>query len=1342
MVVPTFNWITNTLRSRFLLCIFCPLLISTTSVQANEYRDVGLPISKIYEPAEHMGSNQIWWMEQGQNGLIYAATSNGITVWDGENWTEYRHLHNNFIAHLKLWKDGRIYAGSPNDIGYFEADDNGELIYQSLVSEWTEEQRQFGLVFSTAANDKGVVFVTMERVFFWDGNELVEIPNADPGRHFIFNIGDDFYYKAHKNPHLSRLTINPSNQDERFTVTTSHPLPLKARPRFIGVNRQGEFWMITRQKGLYVEKNGVLEKRLEGKDLGEDTRIYHGIQTSDGYYYLGAIDDGLVIVNEQFEVLRHYKEKDGLGLSSIFSVMEDRQNNIWLSGSPNIVRMLPPHKVSRFVIGSKSNNITSITQANGKITLSGNGIYQMQASEGLSTPSFTLISNDRGMSMEAIENNGYILMGNARGVYGRPVNAPDQPFELIAEMRYTYHFATDPLTETLYVTSHSGLFRLRFEQGGWESDLIEGTTDEIQSVMFSSDGVLWIGSSQQQLYRISGLQSGTTTPKIDVFSEKDGLPSGLITPKRLGDDVVIASETGILAYNPDSSPAFNHIPGFPDSLSKNTEVKTLVRELPSEQQAERLWFISSEDVGYEEKLDNGQWQLHTNLFRYLPPMDVEDLLVTGDNIAWSPMVSGELYRVNVQNASEVPAQAPLNVRFVRDLDTREAIKGGYSTSNFPLLDQTSNSLRIHYALADNTTQTQPVYRHRLVGSNNETWSDWTQETYQDYFELSGGEFRFEIEGKDAFGRVSREHIEYRVLPPWYLSRTAIASYVISGIIILLLTAWISQRWRTRKLKERNLLLEQTVAERTQEVQAKVSELEEQQILKDRFFANVSHEFRTPLTLTIGPLETAVSSHDKALVPEVKSLIDTALSNANKMLALVGQVLDMNRLEAGKFPLHVSQNDLAELMRNLATRFGSWAQQHQQSITCEGCADPCLVWFDLDQMDKSLSNLLSNAIKYSGDGSQIILKLTNHSDRVTIDVIDNGVGLSEEAKSHVFERFYQEKRSESVSEPGTGIGLAMVKELIELHHGTITLTSTKNEGCQFSINLARGNDHFSSEQLIEPIADSSAQPSPDTDAPILTSEQSEDDKTTLLVVDDNAELLNFISLRLSANYRILQASNGEQAFSIACESLPDLIVSDVMMPKMNGLELTEKLKQTPATRTIPVILLTAKSTKRETVEGFTSGADDYLTKPFDTSELIMRVNAQINARKVIRDNLAVEESAEIAGVNANDPFLAQLNKQVMAHISDPRFNVEMLAKLMHMSRDTLTRKCNKTINQSPLAYIRHVRMHHAAVLLKNDSISVSEVAYGLGFESLAYFSRTFKKHTGKTPTEYTLAFQTV
>jgi len=246
---------------------------------------------------------------------------------------------------------------------------------------------------------------------------------------------------------------------------------------------------------------------------------------------------------------------------------------------------------------------------------------------------------------------------------------------------------------------------------------------------------------------------------------------------------------------------------------------------------------------------------------------------------------------------------------------------------------------------------------------------------------------------------------------------------------------------------------------------------------------------------------------------------------------------------------------------------------------------------------------------------------------------------------------------------------------------------------------------------------------------------EEDKTTLLIVDDNAELRQFISLRLSANYRIISAENGAQGFDLATSALPDLIISDVNMPKMSGLEMTEKLKNTPATAQIPIILLTAKVTKRDTVAGFASGADDYLTKPFDTSELVMRVNAQIHARKQIRHHIEFEQSRDILNVASRDHFHESLTAIIEANLNDPEFDVEQLADQLHMSRETLNRKCKKEVGSSPLVYINKIRMHHASILLQQNKLPVSEVAYSLGYESLAYFSRAFKKHCGQSPTDY-------
>ena len=375
---------------------------------------------------------------------------------------------------------------------------------------------------------------------------------------------------------------------------------------------------------------------------------------------------------------------------------------------------------------------------------------------------------------------------------------------------------------------------------------------------------------------------------------------------------------------------------------------------------------------------------------------------------WYALENGAVYRLDMARLQTLPTTAELHIRQINDINTDKAIYGGLARQLFSELDQQSNNIRIMFALSDNSNNNKTLYRYRLIGSHNEHWSTWSTETQKDFTELRGANYRFELEAKDGWGRVVANQLAFKVLPPWYLSRTAWLMYLISAISLLFLSGWLTQRWRTRQLKQQNWLLEQTVELRTQEVRAKVKQLREQQALKDRFFSNVSHEFRTPLTLTIGPLETILTEHKQDINQPVRSLTNMALNNASKMLTLIGQVLDLNRLEVGKLPLRVSQYDLAELLRSLQQRFSSWAQQENQTLVCENCAEPLLLYFDQDQIEKCVANLLSNAIKYSGKGSSIRIKLINDSTSVTVQVIDNGKGISEAATSKVFERFYQEK----------------------------------------------------------------------------------------------------------------------------------------------------------------------------------------------------------------------------------------------------------------------------------------------------------------------------------------------
>ncbi len=554
-------------------------------------------------------------------------------------------------------------------------------------------------------------------------------------------------------------------------------------------------------------------------------------------------------------------------------------------------------------------------------------------------------------------------------------------------------------------------------------------------------------------------------------------------------------------------------------------------------------------------------------------------------------------------------------------------------------------------------------------------------------------------------------------------------------MVIAVSIRVGQKLRNQALEQQNRNLELGISQRTKEIALKVDELKQQQLLKDRFFSNVSHEFRTPLTLTIGPLETILKECSAQLDGKIKNLTFTALNNAKTMLALVGQVLDINRLEVGQLTLRVSQHDIAELIRLNYERFLPWAEQHQQRLTLLNCENPQVLYCDLDQIDKCISNLLSNAIKYSGKHTLISMELIQHQQLLGIRITDNGHGIQSSHKEQVFERYHQEELSTGESSQGTGIGLALVKELIELHHGSIDLETEIDQGCQFTLWLPYGKSHFKSEQLLEPTLIKEDSTTEDYLTDSLEKDWEKDWKKNsakILVVDDNAELRQFICQRLANNFIVIEADNGESGYLSAIKNLPDIIISDITMPVMSGLELTEKIKNHPETKHIPILLLSAQTMKRDIVKGFASGADDYLIKPFDTSELVMRVNTLIKNRKTMAQQKIQTLPMTQGTTNNGNAFEDNLQRHIFEHLHETDFSIDILSQLMFMSKETLRRKCQARFDITPAAHIQEVRLQQAKLLLAQGKMNVSEVAYAVGFDSLSYFSKVFKKYYGFSP----------
>ncbi|WP_371195550.1 response regulator [Glaciecola sp. SC05] len=1333
----------------FMLILIYSLLVHyNASATAANYESVGNPLTKIYSAKEHGGHNQNWTSIQDEDGLIYVGHTQGISQWDGKQWTNLLTPQSTPVRSITKFK-GDLYFGTTDDIFKLQVNRSGALAKNSIINPQLNNMQNFGEVWSSIANTDGVLFVTAEHTFFYDGERMHSVSEALSSKHNAFVIDNAFYYKTRNLPFIYKLSTSKQAEKVSFSqVQLPVKLPENARVMEILTSKDNKLTIFTEQHGVFQMDNDRLIQLRAPEDFAADIRLYDAILSSDGLYYVSSTFNGLFILDGNLNIIRQYTEDDGISMNTVFSVNEDLQGNIWLTGIPNVVSFRPPHLISQFKAGNTSTEILRFKNTSFGIFAAGNGIYKLSNNvNSVRPPYFMSLSSNINNSIDLVEFDDTLIRSGYGGVFELKFN-PDQSAlleeNLLINTVQGRLVQYNPETQSFLVSATDGAFSMQKENGQYRYKNFSTELNNLISLYRDKHDTLWLGTATSQLFALHDISDFGINAPIQRFTRNDGLGLGPVEIFNINDEAIFSSAGKLFRFSENTIQAAE-LPMFNENwLSDSQLIDKIIQTPATATTPERLWYRKNGQSGYfEHGSDSDKWTEFTHIFDAIPDGGFNDLFVDSDDILWFVRDKAEMYRVDMAQIGRLPAMAPLNVRKIESNNQLIDFKVAPG-SRVELLPQQKN-LRFSYASTDSSSPKPIEYRTRLADGENANWSNWSQETYRDFTQLVPNHYRLQVQAKDAWGRTTETYLDIAVIAPWYLTKTAYAIYAFISIMLILGFAWIVQNWRTAALESANKALELKVQERTKEVNEKVEQLRQQQILKDRFFSNVSHEFRTPLTLTIGPLETLITEHQSELSQAVKHLAKTALSNASKMLALVGQVLDLNRLEAGKLTLRIAQYDMAELLRNIGDRFENWAKQNGQVIQTVGCDEPLLLWFDIDQFDKCVSNLLSNAIKYSGHGSKIEMQLINKGSNAEIIVRDNGVGISEDAKLKVFERFYQDKTSENVSTPGTGIGLSLVKELMEIHFGEARLADTSDRGCCFVLTLKSGNQHFAAEQIIEPI-EFTQTALLDNDKPDATNIiqpavgkiggfKEDEDVTTLLIVDDNQELLNFISLRLSGSFRIIQAVNGQEGYNKACSDLPDLIISDVNMPIMTGLELATKIKTTPETKTIPIILLTAKATKREVVEGFSVGADDYLTKPFDTSELIMRVNAQINARKLVRDDQRskLPRSSDKAKPST---FKSKLEYIVAKQISEPSFNVEQLSASLHMSRDTLIRRCKKECGETPLNIIVQARISLADKLLSANEMSISEVAYACGFESLAYFSKSYKKHRGLSPSDVT------
>ena len=536
----------------------------------------------------------------------------------------------------------------------------------------------------------------------------------------------------------------------------------------------------------------------------------------------------------------------------------------------------------------------------------------------------------------------------------------------------------------------------------------------------------------------------------------------------------------------------------------------------------------------------------------------------------------------------------------------------------------------------------------------------------------------------------------------------------------------------------------------EQAKAEARRILELDAVKSRFFANISHEFRTPLTLILGPLKKAQeqlpSSEQDQLQADIQlpyRHVTMMRRNTERLTQLIDQLLDLSKLENGSMKLRVTEGDIGRFLRTIVFSFESLAERKHIHFQTSFPENDRKAWYDQDKMEKIIVNLLSNAFKYTPKKGSVAIKTALDNGRLKISVEDNGPGISEEDLDKIFDRFY---RIEGAADKGTGIGLALVKELVELHRGQITVESVPGKGTAFKVSLSVQKDAFDiheqdaslpvSEALpMQYIDDSDGQPR------VLDETLNENtERPLLLIAEDNPDLRRFIAESMQDNFRIISAENGAAGLTLAIDQIPDLVISDVMMPEMDGFELCRRLKMDEHTSHIPVILLTAKAGQQHKLEGLETGADAYLTKPFDEQELHIRARNLVEQRRILRERYARPgqvvrlQPESVAVTSADERFLQKVSAAIEANMDNEFFSVEDLASAVAFSRSQLHRKVKALTGESPSDLIRSFRLTRAKELLEKGAGNVSEVAMEVGYSSLSYFTRSFKQAFGVLPSE--------
>lgn len=1345
-----------------------------------------------------------------QYGFVWIGTLNGLCRYDGYLAKEYRYdpddpysLSSNIVKDLVVDRYGRLWVGTHDSgVSLYDRERDRFINFHPRPgdSTWYDQKSTYAL----SEDRSGSIWMASN----FGGVVRIELP---PG---TTNDADTVLRRIRFTTYSLRTKDNcPSKVLECIDGTTL----VASDCGVLILNRATH--AISR-----LNLPGPYGRRLDS------LHIQCMIQDNRGNIWMGTSSDGIFRIDGNSRSVSNYRHKQGdvfsLASDLIWDIAQDRNGDLWIGSDKGVDRFspltgrcipylttgsMPRWPVAWMRLSVDRDNVLWVGTMDGGVHwLSPKSqlfpLYGLPDGNGTSPMGFRAINRDSNGNFWFLSSSGVLYQidtGSGKVRKRIDVLQGNQPsFGDCASF-------IDASDVYWYGTWGLGLFRVDLKTGrirnycagtGLGSDLTvngiaQGDNDTLWVATQSAMGLMKFSPSSGKFMNVPALQLN------DVFSVMRDRNGSLWLSSELYGVTIFDPKTG-------SAEQFRHNPADPRSLS-NDHVrftyqdssgrvwvgagnvinlwdpasrsfvrynnpdfnKALFADPLGSDRKGRLWIaclgaglaILDPSTGIFENFDNAEGIGSGFAFQKLEDGRVLLAQWNGVNI------------FNPDSAQRHRATPPVVITRM-SINDEPAVPPRLDSTFVPLqLRFTRNTLEFEFAAIDIDAPYLVEYRYRLEGLEAE-WVTPQNRRFVRYPGLSPGNYIFRVRAASLRGEwLPREiALALRIAPPWWQTAWAYTGYALLVLALL----WGAYRLRISQIRlKQKAEMEQIHAEHLVEVDR----------LKSRFFANISHEFRTPLTLILGPIHKwkerlTSGGNTTGLFPEDAEWqkdLSMLERNAQRLLRLINQLLDLSKLEAGAMKLHASRLNIVPLVKGIAYSFESSAGSRRIALDVDAEKEDIEVYCDRDMVEKIISNLVSNAFKFTDEGGAVTVSVllpphaTTSTQYVKLTVSDTGSGIAPELLDKIFNRFYQVEDfaaggsdgSQTRAHEGSGIGLALVKELVDLHHGTIEVRSEVGKGTHCTVRLPLGRDHLKDDEVLDTSegARRSEHISPLTPDPITPAAQhknheeetapssrqvgtpandsteesltADDKKPIILVVEDNADVRTYIKGLLTSAYRVLEARDGAYGIEQAQETVPDLVISDVMMPKKDGYEVCKTLKLDEKTSHIPVILLTAKAGNENKIEGLETGADDYILKPFEPKELLARVKNLIDTRQRLRERFTIPlKPGDVAVISLDDAFLQKAIAIVEERMGDESFGIDELCAGLNMSRSQTHRKLTALTNQAPGEFIRYLRLHRAMDLLKKGAGPVAEIAYRVGFGDPSYFSRRFHQQFGMAPSE--------